>query len=68
MSINDNLNPNEIKNEFLDNNLRPTLLGDFLGQEKLKENLSIFINAAKKEMKRSIILYFMDLLDLVKQH
>ncbi|MAZ80189.1 MAG: Holliday junction branch migration DNA helicase RuvB [Rickettsiales bacterium] len=48
MSINDNLNPNEINNEFLDNNLRPTLLGDFLGQEKLKENLSIFINAAKK--------------------
>jgi len=34
----------EIKSE---NILRPTFLRDFLGQEKLKENLEIFINAAK---------------------
>jgi len=47
MSINDNLNPNIAPNETSDVSLRPNLLSDFLGQEKLKENLSIFINAAK---------------------
>lgn len=46
---NQNLNPNILADEEnRENNLRPTLLSDFLGQEKLKENLSIFINAAKK--------------------
>jgi len=47
MSINDNLDPNKAHNETSDISLRPNLLSDFLGQEKLKENLSIFINAAK---------------------
>jgi Holliday junction DNA helicase RuvB len=47
MSINDNLDPNKAPNETSDISLRPNLLSDFLGQEKLKENLSIFINAAK---------------------
>lgn len=34
----------------IENNLRPKLLADYLGQEKAKEQLSIFIEAAKTEM------------------
>lgn len=34
--------------QSLDLNLRPKNLGDFVGQEKLKENLKIFIQAAKQ--------------------
>ena len=44
---NENLNPVKQEGERGENLLRPTYLCDFLGQEKLKENLSIFINAAK---------------------
>lgn len=44
---NENLNPKDLAGEKLDISLRPNLLKDFLGQEKLKENLSIFIKAAK---------------------
>ena len=32
----------------LENNLRPQLLDDYIGQTKAKENLKIFINAAKR--------------------
>lgn len=45
---NENLNPVKLEEERNENILRPTFLRDFLGQEKLKENLEIFINAAKK--------------------
>ena len=31
----------------LDTNLRPRQLGDFIGQDKVKENLSIAMQAAK---------------------
>mgnify|MGYP000844586305 CR=1 FL=1 len=31
-----------------DNSLRPILLNDFIGQNKIKENLKIFIESAKK--------------------
>jgi Holliday junction DNA helicase RuvB len=34
--------------EKLDVTLRPKTLGEFVGQEKIKENLNIFIGAAKK--------------------
>ncbi len=47
MSKNENLNPEKLEIERNDNVLRPNFLADFLGQEKLKENLSIFIRAAK---------------------
>ncbi len=47
MSKNENLNPEKIELERNDNILRPSFLRDFLGQEKLKENLDIFIRAAK---------------------
>src|SRR4030066_2301377 len=32
----------------VDVNLRPSLLNEYIGQEKIKENLSIFIQASKK--------------------
>jgi len=34
--------------ERIENSLRPQCLDDFIGQEKLKENLKVFIEAAKK--------------------
>lgn len=36
------------EDQILDSNLRPQNLTDFIGQEKLKNNLHIFITAAKK--------------------
>lgn len=48
MSQNENLNPEQQEGEKTNENiLRPTFLKDFLGQKKLKENLAIFINAAR---------------------
>ncbi len=47
MPQNENLNPKKIELEHNENILRPSFLRDFLGQEKLKENLDIFIRAAK---------------------
>lgn len=35
------------EDEGFENNLRPRTLGDFIGQDKLKENLKVFIDAAK---------------------
>ena len=32
----------------IENNLRPKLLDDYIGQEKAKNNLRVFIEAAKK--------------------
>ena len=48
MVANENLNPEPLAQEKSENILRPTVLEDFLGQEKLKENLRVFVNAAKK--------------------
>ena len=45
---NPNLSPELIGNEGSENILRPAFLQDFLGQNKIKENLQIFLNAAKK--------------------
>jgi Holliday junction DNA helicase RuvB len=43
------LTPQKVKeDQFLDLNLRPKRLSEFIGQEKLKKNLEIFITAAKK--------------------
>jgi holliday junction DNA helicase RuvB len=43
----------------LDNTLRPHQMGDFIGQEKVKNNLEIFIAAAKKrnEPLEHVLLY-----------
>lgn len=42
-----------------DNPLRPRTLSEYIGQEKVKENLSVFINAAKlrKESLDHVLLY-----------
>ena len=38
---------NEISADFvLEKNLRPTLLSEYVGQKKVKENLSLFMQAA----------------------
>lgn len=48
MTKNEHLNPVKLEEERSNENiLRPSYLSDFLGQEKLKENLAIFIKAAK---------------------
>jgi Holliday junction DNA helicase RuvB len=47
MKQNEILNPTKLEEEKNENILRPSFLRDFLGQDKLKENLQIFINAAK---------------------
>src|SRR3989338_5029862 len=47
MTQNENLKPQKLDEERNENILRPSFLRDFLGQEKLKENLEIFIKAAK---------------------
>lgn len=41
------ISPAKLKEDELEATLRPRLLGDFVGQAKLKENLKIFIEAAK---------------------
>ena len=45
----DRIITSNMQNEDVDieNNLRPKFLADYLGQEKAKEQLSIFIEAAK---------------------
>ncbi len=52
------MDPEEIS-EDVDNPLRPRALNDYIGQEKAKENLSIFIEAAKirKETLDHVLLY-----------
>lgn len=43
----------------VENRLRPKLLGDYIGQEKIKENLKVYIEAAKKraESLDHVLLY-----------
>ena len=43
-----NTDINNIIEVELENNLRPKFLKDYIGQEKIKESLSIYIEAAKK--------------------
>jgi len=47
---NKNLEPKKIDtdNNLIDNSLRPQCLDEFIGQDNLKKNLSIFIKATKK--------------------
>lgn len=46
-TTNQNLDPNINACDTHENHLRPSFLQDFLGQEKLKENLEIFLRSAK---------------------
>lgn len=53
------ISPGLIKEENEELNLRPSSLGEYIGQEKVKENLRIFITAAKqrKEALDHVLLY-----------
>jgi Holliday junction DNA helicase RuvB len=53
------ISPGLIKEENEELNLRPGSLGEYIGQEKVKENLRIFITAAKqrKEALDHVLLY-----------
>lgn len=43
------VSPNNIADEdFMDQSIRPLVLDDYIGQDKVKENISIFISAAKE--------------------
>jgi len=47
------------EDKFIDNNLRPNKFSDFIGQEKIKKNLKILLEAAKnrKEPAEHILLH-----------
>ena len=45
--MSDIVRPDITYNEDKDTNLRPKMLHDFLGQSKVKDNLSVFIEAAR---------------------
>lgn len=47
MNKSEELNPEKLEQDSGENILRPLYLKEFLGQKKLKENLEIFIGAAK---------------------
>lgn len=54
------LDPEEIPEDFdVENPLRPRTLAEYIGQDKVKENLSVFIKAAKirKEPLDHVLLY-----------
>lgn len=41
------LNPQETHSDAVDRALRPRLLADYIGQARLRESLSLYIDAAK---------------------
>ena len=55
------INPNleDVGEERLENTLRPQLLNEYIGQDKVKENMKIYIEAAKKrgESLDHVLLY-----------
>ncbi|MFA6662110.1 MAG: AAA family ATPase, partial [Bacilli bacterium] len=53
------VSPDLIKEEKDELNLRPSSLDEYIGQEKIKQNLHIFITAAKqrKEALDHVLLY-----------
>jgi len=53
------VSPLDQEEDIFDNSLRPKRLEDFLGQKKIKENIEIFIQAAKKrgEALDHVLLY-----------
>lgn len=48
MGKNENLTPETLENELQEYSLRPSRLSDFVGQSAVKDNLRVFIEAAKK--------------------
>ena len=39
----------DIKEERLENSLRPKTLDEYIGQDKIKENMKVYIKAEKKK-------------------
>lgn len=56
---NDAIDPNELPNEVDELSLRPRLLREFIGQDQLKGNLNVFIEAARQrnEPMDHVLLY-----------
>lgn len=48
MSQNRLIDPNIKKDDALDRAIRPTSLSDYIGQPKVREQMEVFIGAAKK--------------------
>ena len=52
----------------IENNLRSLALEDYIGQEKVKRNLKVYIEAAKARNDSLDHVLFYGLLDLERQH
>lgn len=39
----------DINEEKMENSLRPKVLDEYIGQDKVKENMKVYIEAAQKE-------------------
>ena len=52
----------------IENHLRPQLLSDYIGQEKAKQTLKIYIEAAKSRKESLDQFFFMDLRGLERLH
>ena len=57
-----------IEEERLENSLRPKVLSEYIGQDKVKENMKIYIEAAKKEESLLTMFCYMVPQDLERQH
>lgn len=56
------------EDDKIEQGLRPSHLSEYIGQEKAKKNLRVFIEAAKNVASRSIMCCCMALRDSVKRH
>lgn len=57
----------DVEEARLENSLRPKTLKEYIGQDKVKENLKVYIEAAKKEERVLTMFCYMDLRGLEKQ-
>ena len=53
----------KLKEDNFEKNIRPESIDDYIGQSEVKENLNIFIKAAKMREEPLDHVYYMDLLD-----
>lgn len=51
----------------IEKNLRPQTLDDYIGQQKAKKNLKVYIEAAKQRGESLDLSCFLDLRDLARQ-
>lgn len=59
MAVNENLNPQIIESKDIDKAIRPKALDDYIGQTKVRSQMTIFLQAAKgrKEVLDHVLLY-----------